>query len=364
MPITPLPTPPSTADRANFDERADDFLSALPQFQAEANALEANVNAKEASTTQAVADAMAAGLANAAANAAATAADRVQTGQDRAAAAADAERAETAADGVEAIVGFPVPTGADVGKALKVFAGPTLGYGVAGVSGYQEFNASQAWPRPADAEYFWVEILTPGGSGAATYGSSSWTLAEGGAGGVWRSRLMRAVDLPASISVVIGAPGAAVTANSTSQNVNGNQGGTCSFGSFSVPGGRGGRANIATSGPPNAPLNWASTAANAFLSFGTDSWATGGRGDVGGDSVNGGGGGGGAATGSASYSGGASANAGQGGTGRRSTASGANISGDAGTSPAGGGGAAAVYGSTAVATSGAGAAGRVRVWWW
>lgn len=35
--ITPLPTPPSTDDPANFDARADAFLGALPAFVAEAN---------------------------------------------------------------------------------------------------------------------------------------------------------------------------------------------------------------------------------------------------------------------------------------------------------------------------------------
>lgn len=36
--ITPLPTPPNTSDSGNFDERADAFLSALPQFADEMNA--------------------------------------------------------------------------------------------------------------------------------------------------------------------------------------------------------------------------------------------------------------------------------------------------------------------------------------
>jgi hypothetical protein len=38
MAITPLPTPPSTSDPANFDARADAFLGALPQFATECNA--------------------------------------------------------------------------------------------------------------------------------------------------------------------------------------------------------------------------------------------------------------------------------------------------------------------------------------
>jgi hypothetical protein len=47
MPITALPTPPSRQDPTNFNDRADAFLGALPQFQSEANALQANVNTSE-----------------------------------------------------------------------------------------------------------------------------------------------------------------------------------------------------------------------------------------------------------------------------------------------------------------------------
>jgi hypothetical protein len=49
MAITTLPTPPSRSDPANFAERADDFLGALPTFGNEANALATAVNADAAS---------------------------------------------------------------------------------------------------------------------------------------------------------------------------------------------------------------------------------------------------------------------------------------------------------------------------
>lgn len=42
-PITPLPTPPSSNDSASFNTRADNFLSALPNFADELNAFGANV---------------------------------------------------------------------------------------------------------------------------------------------------------------------------------------------------------------------------------------------------------------------------------------------------------------------------------
>lgn len=45
--ISALPTPPSRQDPTNFNDRADAFLGALPQFQSEANALQTDVNAKQ-----------------------------------------------------------------------------------------------------------------------------------------------------------------------------------------------------------------------------------------------------------------------------------------------------------------------------
>lgn len=57
MAITPLPTPvPSSSDPANFDPRADEFLSALPGFATEANALADEVNGNAADVAQAASD--------------------------------------------------------------------------------------------------------------------------------------------------------------------------------------------------------------------------------------------------------------------------------------------------------------------
>lgn len=74
--ISPLPTPPSSSDPANFDTRADAFLGALPGLQAEANALAQNLHANAAfATGQMASDLLAAGQARtAAAQAAAQAA--------------------------------------------------------------------------------------------------------------------------------------------------------------------------------------------------------------------------------------------------------------------------------------------------
>lgn len=53
MAITPLPAPPSRSDPQNFAERGDAFMAALPTFALEANALQADVNEKQALTAAA-----------------------------------------------------------------------------------------------------------------------------------------------------------------------------------------------------------------------------------------------------------------------------------------------------------------------
>ena len=50
--ITPLPTPPTRQDPANFSARGDAFLGALPQFQVEANALANELNQKVLDVTE------------------------------------------------------------------------------------------------------------------------------------------------------------------------------------------------------------------------------------------------------------------------------------------------------------------------
>jgi hypothetical protein len=63
MAITALPTPPSRSDPANFADRGDAFLGALPTFQTEANALATDVNAKQVTASAAAVTASAAAAA-------------------------------------------------------------------------------------------------------------------------------------------------------------------------------------------------------------------------------------------------------------------------------------------------------------
>lgn len=59
MSITPLPTPPSRDDAANFSARADAFLAALPTFVTETNATAAGIDADVAVAEAAAASAVA-----------------------------------------------------------------------------------------------------------------------------------------------------------------------------------------------------------------------------------------------------------------------------------------------------------------
>jgi len=63
MAITALPTPPSRQDPANFNDRADAFLGALPQFQTEANTLQTDVNSKQVAAATSATNAAASELA-------------------------------------------------------------------------------------------------------------------------------------------------------------------------------------------------------------------------------------------------------------------------------------------------------------
>ena len=67
--ITPLPIPPSRQDPANFSQRADDFMGALPTFATEANSTATSVNNDaSAASESAVNAAVSATAANASAN--------------------------------------------------------------------------------------------------------------------------------------------------------------------------------------------------------------------------------------------------------------------------------------------------------
>lgn len=119
-PATPLPTPPSTSDPANFDTRADAFLGALPDFQDETDAIAENAydNAVLAETAATSADADAA---------TATAQAVIATAQATAAAtsATAAAGSATAASGYAASLSGTSTTSLAIAIAAKSFTATT-----------------------------------------------------------------------------------------------------------------------------------------------------------------------------------------------------------------------------------------------
>lgn len=99
MPMTPLPTPPSRDDPANFSARGDAFLGALPAFQTELDAVAAAADA----------DAAAASAANSGAQSAKTAAEAAQ-----AAALASAQASAASAGAAAWVSGSTYAVGAVV----------------------------------------------------------------------------------------------------------------------------------------------------------------------------------------------------------------------------------------------------------
>jgi hypothetical protein len=181
------------------------------------------------------------------------------------------------------------------------------------------FTADGTWTRDAQATHVEVEVWGAGGGGGAgavaAPGVASSGGGGGGGGGKRRARY-RAVDLPASVAVTVGAPGAAGTV----QGAGGAQGGTSGFGDLlrAWGGGGGAAGGTATAGGgggagDNNPGN------NAIGSIGGAGGgafgAAGGGSGVGGSERLGGAGGGGAPLGGKGQTGGYAGDAGGGGGG-------------------------------------------------
>ena len=212
-----------------------------------------------------------------------------------------------------------------------VMLSPTLlSGGVGGVRYSFTFTASGTWTKPTDlpdATPVTIQLWAGGGGGSST---------GGGGGGGFATRIIRAEDLGATVTVTIGAGGAAnaVGGNSTFGAALTAYGGGAAG---SAVGGGGGGEVTAGAGTAGGLVGGGTGGANGQAGFpaGTIFGGGGGKGqgtNAGGAAVYGGGGGG--------SSGGLSAYGGNGGLGSA-----------AGTAPAGGGG-----------QSGTGARGECRVW--
>lgn len=217
-----------------------------------------------------------------------------------------------------------------------------------GGASYEEFLVSGTWTKPAGCRYVYVEAIGGGGGGANLVSGSP----QGGSGGEFVSKLLKAADVGATeiVSIGDGGDGGADTTDAAGSN-----GGNSSFGSHvEAYGGRG--------GPPSTDNRYGTSPLRAFSSSYTVSNAGGmpnyfvAPGGVGGtgsqkitNCVYGGAGGG--SSGSPS---GISDFAGNGGS-----YGAAGVPGGNGSVPGGGGGASANDGG-----GGNGGKGRVRVWTW
>jgi hypothetical protein len=247
----------------------------------------------------------------------------------------------------------------------------------------QTFTSSGTWTRPSDKTVAYIECWGGGGSGGK---NSFYTGGSGGGGGGYASLTVPIASLGATETVTVGAGGVA----QTTANTVGNNGGNSTFGSWVTAfggsggmgmsntgygtkgGGGGGYLGAAASTNVGGSVNGgngadsycssadsygACMAGNCVAASNALAGAGGGCGGVavrtGGSSVYGGGGGGGGGSSGSGGTAGTSQSAGPGGAG----AVGGSAA-TAGTQPAGGGG------GSYTGTSGAGGAGKCRVYSW
>jgi hypothetical protein len=168
MPITTLPTPPLRTDPTNFAARGDAFLAALPAFGTQANALEANVDAKEISANNSAGNAAAsANLAttNGAAQVSlATAQANLATTNGAAQVSLATAQANNAAASANS-VGAPLWVSGTTYTVVDVRRSPVNGFP------YRRLTAGAGTVDPSTDTTNWafvVEAIATGGTGAST----------------------------------------------------------------------------------------------------------------------------------------------------------------------------------------------------
>lgn len=206
MSMTPLPTAPLRSDPVTFADRGDALMAALPGFVTEANALEANVVAKEASAVAAAA------AADASADAAAASASAA-SGAQAAAAASAASAVSAPGTSATSTTSLAIGTGA---KSLTVQTGKSLVVGatvkIAYTTDPTKWMAGDVTAYNSGTGALTVNVVMVNGSGTF----ASWTVSL--AGPVVRPLILRSAR---TANTVLGVADSGslvdVTANSFTQ---------------------------------------------------------------------------------------------------------------------------------------------------
>lgn len=351
--VSTLPPAPTRADApADFTTKADTFVAALPKLVTQVNLTVSGMNDQASYLDQLKTDVN--GYKNAAAQSATdagTQAGNAKTYADSAKAYRDSAQAIAAALGSQAALPAFAGHGGD-------FLGVTLDeksvdYFPGVQSGYQEFTSSGIFSKPTKAKWIYVELLSGGSSGSLSINSGNNTRhVQGGLGGDFNYKLIRASDLPSNISVSVGNGGTPVvrTVQSGETTVQGNPGGDSSFGSVVK--------SLGAKAPPLPSTTPFTNARDGDFRGGISATNTSAAvmATLVGSSIKGGAPGACAATSAGTVANGVP------GTSQDLGIGGAV--GQAGPTPGSGGGAIVSVATSGTFSSGAGAGGFVRIWWW
>lgn len=278
MAITALPTPPSRSNPTTFAALADTFLSALPTFGTEANALATQLNGIGIGTYSATSTTS---LTIGTGSKSLTIETNKSFSIGQPVLIASTSTPSTYMTGQ--VTSYNTSTGALVVNVTNTAGSGTIALWTISLSAvftasskikkYQVFTTSGTWVQPADVsadDIVEVLIISAGGGGASgslclnvstvtDYASGAGAGGGGGSGFGIVSRLLLGTTSGTSYTVTIGAGGsggAALTTNGTFGN-NGGNGGTTSFGTrLSCTGGNGGTS---TAGTTNTYLGSASS---------------------------------------------------------------------------------------------------------